>query len=260
MADKCLTVCEENVVETIGKENKGNKIKEIITWMMSNLKRTAYLAVLVVFTLISASLFIQNKIADAENDKLRKEMAALEDTNKALESKLAAAEQNRYDRVEVETVQIMKELSEASDLTTYEYEYINETTETNTRMLPILGWDILGTKNSVTIKYVGVINVGYDMSDIQYTVSKHDKRIYVTLPEAQVLDNYIKFDELTCICENNILNPIRTDAIMEYFEVIEADELAKAEADDIYGKADEQLKNIVSRYLGVFQDYEVVFN
>ena len=154
----------------------------------------------------------------------------------------------------------MKKLSEASNLTTYIYEYTNKTTESSTRMLPVLGWDILGTTNSVTIQYSGVINVGYDMNEIDYAISEKDAAIYVTLPKAEVFDNYIKFDDLKCICDNNILNPIRTDSVMEYFEEIEQEELANAKADEIFDKADGQLKEIVKGYLGVIPEYEVRFS
>ncbi len=221
----------------------------LIAWLKSN---KLYGVILLILVGVSVTLFVQNKMVDKENQKMEEKV-------EVLKSKLDAAEKGRYERIEIETEQIMKKLSKASNLTTYIYEYTNKTTESSTRMLPILGWDILGTTNSVTIEYSGVINVGYDMNEIDYELSDEDAAIYVTLPEAKVLDNYIKFDDLNCICDNNILNPIKTDLVMEYFKEIEQEELVKAEADEIYDKADEQLEEIVKGYLGVIPEYGVRF-
>lgn len=261
MNDKFLPeLHNETETEEVVFENSGGKKKQgIFSKLVKDLLRGIYIAILLVFAGIATLLFVQNKKADRENEKLVEQVYEMEESIIELESKLDAAEANRYDRLETKTVQIMKELLAVSDLTTYTYEYINETTESSTRVFPIFGWDILGTTNSVTIEYAGIINVGYNMKNIKYELSPTEKSIYVTLPEPEVLDNYIKFDDLSCTCDNNILNPIQTDAVMEYFEVIEAEELKKAEADGIYEKADEQLKSIITGYFGVFPDYEVKF-
>ncbi len=241
---------EDVIIEEEKKANKGNAL---IAWFRHNIKKSIYCVILLLLVGVSAVLLFQNKMSDKEIRKLEKKV-------EAQKSKLDAAEKKRYERIEIETEQIMKKLSEASNLTTYIYEYTNKTTESSTRMLPVLGWDILGTTNSVTIQYSGVINVGYDMNEIDYAISEKDAAIYVTLPKAEVFDNYIKFDDLKCICDNNILNPIRTDSVMEYFEEIEQEELANAKADEIFDKADGQMKEIVKGYLGVIPEYEVRFS
>lgn len=235
-----------------GEEKKLCKEGGRVSRFGHNLLKKVYGMVLLLFVGLAAVLFIQNKIGDNEKQKMEKRIADLE-------SELDSQEKKKYERVEIDTVQIVKDLKEASDLTTYTYEYTNKTTESSTRILPILDWDIPGTTSNVTILYSGVINVGYDMGEIDYELSKEEPVIYVTLPEPEVLDNYIKFDDLRCICDNNILNPIKTDAVMAYFNTIEQDELKKAEADDIYNKADGQLQEIVKRYFKVIPEYEVEF-
>lgn len=243
-------VKKEDVI--IEEERKAKKENSLIAWLRHNFLKKLYCMILLLLIGVSAVLLFQNKMADKENQKMEEKV-------EVLKSKLDAAEKGRYERIVIETEQIMKKLSKASNLTTYIYEYTNKTTESSTRMLPVLGWDILGTTNNVTIEYSGVINVGYDMTKIDYELSAKDATIYVTLPKAKVLDNYIKFDDLNCICDNNILNPIKTDSVMEYFKEIEQEELVKAEADEIYDKADAQLKEVVKGYLGVIPEYEVKF-
>lgn len=259
MDDKFLPETH-NEIEDIVFENKGEEKKQgILSKLIKDLLRGVYIAILFIFAGTAALLFVQNKKVDRENEKLAEQVYEMEESIVELQSKLDAAEKDKYDRLETKTVQIMKELLAKSDLTTYSYEYTNKTIESSTRVLPIFGWDIWGTTNSVTIEYSGIINVGYNMNNIKYNLSPTEKCIYVELPEPEVLDNYIKFDDLSCTCNDNPLNPIQTDAVMEYFEVLEQEELEKAEAEDIYGKADEQLKSIITGYFGVFPDYEVKF-
>jgi len=245
--------------ETDNKENKEKKVLSEVIKFLFKIRWDIKLVVMVILTIVSLVLLLQNKLTDAENMKLNNKMEDMKKSMKVLETKLDAAEQKRYERVETETVQVMKQLLAVSDLTTYTYEYANEITESSTRMLPFLGWDIPGTANKVTIQYSGVINIGYDISKMKYDLSHDEKKIYVTVPEPEVLDNYIKFDDLVCICEDNILNPIKTDTVMTYFKGIENIELAKAEAENIYEKANEQLKQTVKGYFAVFPEYDVVF-
>jgi hypothetical protein len=101
----------------------------LIAWLKSN---KLYGVILLILVGVSVTLFVQNKMVDKENQKMEEKV-------EVLKSKLDAAEKGRYERIEIETEQIMKKLSKASNLTTYIYEYTNKTTESSTRMLPILG-------------------------------------------------------------------------------------------------------------------------
>ena len=104
-----------------------------------------------------------------------------------------------------------------------------------------------------------MINVGYDVEKIEIEVDKTKPIIYVTLPEPHVADNYIRFDELVCKCDNNILNPIKTDAVLEYFNTIEQEELVKAEKDGIYEKAENQVKVIIESFFSSFPNYKIKY-
>lgn len=240
--------------ETTEKEqlNIGTTLKKVAKKLMEKPKRTLYWLIVIMLAVSLGNAMVQNKIADRKLERMEEK---LDD----LQSKLEAAQEKRYERVEVKTIQKAKELLASSNLTTYTYLYENETTESSTRIMPIFGWDIPGTKNSVTIEYTGVINVGYDVEKIEIEVDKEKPVIYVTLPEPHVADNYIRFDELVCKCNNNILNPIKTDAVLEYFNTIEQEELVKAEKDGIYGKAEDQVKVIIESFFSSFPNYKIKY-
>ena len=173
-----------------------------------------------------------------------------------LEFKLGAALQE-LEHVEISTVEIEEKLSLISELATSSFEYTNQKTITNTRQ--ILGIDIPGTTNSVTITYDGIIKVGYDISALRYTVDESSLEIRFKLPEAQVLDNYIILDTLQCNDKNNLFNPIGSDTIAEYFADIQKEELERATERGIFTEAEEQLKSIIINYFAAFPDYTIVF-
>ena len=159
--------------------------------------------------------------------------------------------------VEIQQVEIEEKLELISELATSSFQYTNQKTISNTRQ--ILGIDIPGTTNTVELIYSGVIKVGYDVSLIECVADEEKLQLVFTLPEPQVLDNYIILDTLQCNDKNNIFNPIGSDTIAQYFADIQAEELAAAEARGIYADAEAQLKSIITNYFAVFSDYTVVF-
>ncbi len=161
------------------------------------------------------------------------------------------------EHVEIQRVQIEEKLELISELATSSFEYTNQKTISNTRQL--LGFDIPGTTNTVELIYSGIIKVGYDVSQIACKADEEKLQLVFTLPEAQVLDNYIILDTMQCNDRNNIFNPIGSDKIAQYFADIQAEELEAAEARGIYEDAEEQLKSIITNYFAVFSDYTVVF-
>ena len=161
------------------------------------------------------------------------------------------------EHVEIQRVQIEEKLDLISELVTSSFEYTNQKTISNTRQL--LGFDIPGTTNTVELIYSGIIKVGYDVSEIECRADEENLQLIFTLPEAQVLDNYIILDTMQCNDRNNLFNPIGSDKIAQYFAEIQAEELKAAEARGIYDEAEKQLKSIITNYFAVFSDYEVVF-
>ena len=119
--------------------------------------------------------------------------------------------------------------------------------------------EILGTTNKITIVCDGIVKVGYDINSIKPEVDNKSKKIYIALPEPKILDNYIKWDTMICKEKNNILNPIDfkqyKDMITEIENKGEKDAIDKG----IYKKSNENLKHIITNFLGCFDEYEIVF-
>ncbi len=173
-----------------------------------------------------------------------------------LEAKLRAALQET-EHIEITNVYIEEKLSQIGELATMSFTYTGQKTIDNTRQL--LGVDILGTTNTVNVIYSGVIKVGYDVLDTQYTIDEKRRLILFALPEVEVLDNYIILDNLICEDENNIFNPIGSEDITMYFTEIQEAELAVAESKGIYLEAEEQMKFIIENFFAAFPDYKIIF-
>ncbi len=153
--------------------------------------------------------------------------------------------------------EVGEQLVSIGELSTASYEYTNTRTVTDTRQL--FGMEIPGTKNKVKLTYEGVIKVSYDVEEIEYTVDSDEGVIYVTLPEPEITDNYIRFDTIEIESSNNILNPINIDNLAAYFGNYRDEAIAKAEEMNIWGEAEDRMMLLVENFLGRFSDYEVEF-
>ncbi|SDM08186.1 Protein of unknown function [Sarcina sp. DSM 11001] len=117
-------------------------------------------------------------------------------------------------------------------------------------------WKIPGSKNSIKITCDGVIKVGYNIKDIRVQVE--DSKIYIALPEPKINDNYVIWDTVECTESNNILNPI---SFSQYQELIkEIEEKGQEETgEEIYKKAEDNIKILINGFLSEFSDYEIVY-
>lgn len=120
-------------------------------------------------------------------------------------------------------------------------------------------YPIFGTSNSVTLTCSGIVKVGYNIDDINIVVDSDSYKIYITLPEAKLNDNYIVWDTVKCSEENNILNPIDFAQYQSMIEEIEAEGLAKVEDMGIYEDAENHMKWIIEEFLSDIPEYTIVF-
>ena len=173
-----------------------------------------------------------------------------------LETQLTLALQEPEDTA-ITNIHIEEKLTQIGELSTSSFEYTNIKKVSNTRQ--VFGVDIPGTTNTLEITYSGVIKVGYNIDDIQYNINNDQKTITFTLPQPEVLDNYIIQDSLICKDGNNILNPISSEDVNSYFKEIEQEELIIAENNGIYDEAEDKLKSIIQNFFAAFPDYKIIF-
>ena len=147
-------------------------------------------------------------------------------------------------------------LVEIGELSTYAGEYTCTLGKEESRYwldkLPVLG-----STNSITITCNGIVKVGYDISDI--VVKVDDEKIYISIPEARLNDNYVIWDSLECDESNNIFNPIEFAQYQELINEIEDMGLEQVTEQGIYKKAEENLKVLINVFLAEFDDYEIVY-
>lgn len=136
------------------------------------------------------------------------------DDDDKLDLKLPGEKEKR----EVTVEEVKTKLVELDELATYSGEYTVTLGKDETRyLLDDIAVPI--TTNSIEITCDGIVKVGYDVSDINVKVD--DEKIYISLPESEVLDNYVIWDSIECDEENNILNPIEFSQYQELIDEIQ---------------------------------------
>ena len=154
--------------------------------------------------------------------------------------------------------EIETKLVEMSQLSTYSGEYSVTKSADFTRYF-IDNIAIPGTTNTIHIECQGLVKIGYDVESIAPTVDNESHKIYIALPEAKVLDNYIIWDTVKCLENNTILNPIDFGQYQTLISEMEAQGLSQVENNGIYAQAEEHVKSIIQNFLSGFDEFEVVF-
>ena len=156
--------------------------------------------------------------------------------------------------VTVEEVKV--KLDELSDFSTYMGTYSVTMAKDEMRYW-MERFEIPGSKNSIQLKCDGVVKVGYDFKKIKVRVD--DTKIYISLPEPKVNDNYVIWDTVECTESNSILNPLNFSQYQELIKEIEEKGLEEAESKGIYKAAEDNLKVLIGGFLSEFSDYEIVY-
>lgn len=156
----------------------------------------------------------------------------------------------------VSVEEVESRLVEIGELSTYSGEYTLTLGKEETRYL-LEDIPVLFSTNSVEITCSGIVKVGYNLSDI--IVRVEDECIYISIPEAQLNDNYVIWDSVVCSESNNILNPIEFSQYEEIIEEIEQRGLEDVTENGIYQSAEDNLKDLIEVFLSDFDDYEIVY-
>lgn len=152
--------------------------------------------------------------------------------------------------------EVKSKIKEMSELTTYSGEYTVTLGKDETRYF-LDNIKVLGTTNSIEITASGIVKIGYDMNQI--IVKVDDTKIYISLPELQINDNYVIWDTVKCSEANNIFNPIEFAQYQEIVDEIENKGLEDVEKQGIYQNAEENIKKTMNAFLAEFEDYEIVY-
>ena len=161
------------------------------------------------------------------------------------------------DAAEVSDEEIEERLLAIGELSTASFEYAN--TKTVTDMRQLFGKDIPLTQNRVTVTYEGVIKVSYDLEEAAFSVDREEGVITVTLPDARITDNYIKFDSIDIESSNNILNPINVDNLSSWFDSFQDEAVRRAEEMNIWEEAEDRMMLLIETFLASVSEYEVRF-
>ncbi len=176
----------------------------------------------------------------------------VEEDNASFDLELPLEVEKRVVTVE----EVESKLVEIGELSTYSGEYTCTFGKDETRY-----WldkiPVLGSTNSIEITCKGIVKVGYNMSDI--VVKVDDEKIYISIPEAQLNDNYVIWDSVECNESNSIFNPIEFSQYEEIIDEIEKKGLEDVTEEGIYQRAEENLKVLIEAFLAEFDEYEIVY-
>ena len=154
--------------------------------------------------------------------------------------------------------EVESQLKDIGEISTYSGEYtITKGKEFFRNVLD--DYKIPGTSNSITLTCTGIVKVGYDIDAINIVVDNDSYKIYITLPEPRVNDNYIIWDSVEYTEENNPLNPIEFAQYQSMIDEIEADGLKDVESKGIYEAAEKNIKFIIENFLADIPEYSIVF-
>lgn len=154
--------------------------------------------------------------------------------------------------------EIQMQLMEIGELSTYSGEYsVNKSADFTRYLLDDIA--IPGTTNTIRIECQGIVKVGYDIEKITPQIDNVSQKIYIALPEAEILDNYVIWDTVKCSENNTIFNPIDFAQYQTLIAEIESQGLSQAEADGIYDQAEDQIKRIIQNFLSGFKEFEIIF-
>ena len=184
----------------------------------------------------------------------KEEAEPLQPTSEAFDLKLPTETEKRIvTREEVEA-----KLVEVQEFATYSGQYHVLKAEELPRYI-LEDIEIPGTRNKIALECDGIAKVGYDVEEITVSVEPDADKIFIKLPQAKVLDNYLIWDTMVCEEQNNILHPIEFARYQELVGELEEMGLAKAEEEGIYKAAEKNMKTVVRNFLGEFDEYEVEF-
>lgn len=152
--------------------------------------------------------------------------------------------------------EVKSKLVRIGELSTYSGEYTCTLGKDETRYF-LDKIPVLFSTNSVELTCNGIVKVGYNMSDI--VVKVDDDKIYISIPEPQLNDNYVIWESVKCTEKNCIFNPIEFSQYEEIVGEIEKRGLEDVTKQGIYRKAEDNLKVLIEAFLSEFDDYEIVY-
>lgn len=146
-------------------------------------------------------------------------------------------------------------------LNTAEYYFTHVETFDSTKS--IREWPIPGTHSSFIYSYDGSIFAGIDFSKITLQKDDDNKKITISLPDAEIISSQIDPDSCTVYEEkNNILNPIHVSDVTDSFEDMIDSEVAKAIDNGILDRARDNAKSLIENFVKsgyAVGDYKIVF-
>lgn len=149
-------------------------------------------------------------------------------------------------------------LQEIRELATFSGRYKAVKTADGWRCLDDLNLPL--TRNTVAVSCEGIVKAGYDVDLITCEIDEASETVYIRLPHASVLDNYVIMDTVDVSGSvNNILHPLSFEEYLKVIVSVEEEGLAQVTEQGLFERAEEGFRNLVTQCLMGVTDYRIVF-
>ncbi|MBR4473825.1 MAG: DUF4230 domain-containing protein [Oscillospiraceae bacterium] len=211
-------------------------------------KTTAYIILIIVMVILIVGVILWSSSRFPQSDSL------FPDATPAV---VSSPKPDRPSIIQIEkevTSEMIREgLQDVGRLVTEEYYFTEVVNYSSVKKL----WNInLGFTNSnFLISYDGVVSAGIDLSDVRVEKMDDTKRIFVLVPEAEIMSVEIDFDSFKKYSEKEgIGNPLTLDNFNDALKSIDDMARQKALEKGILIRASENAQFIIQKLVGSLVD------
>lgn len=233
-------------------EAEGRKVLNAVKrkWERVKLKRIYITVTAVLFLMTGLVAWVYGR--NAAKQRYQNEIADLVEEISQREQEI---EQLRNEPILVNAVApeivldiLHSQVAEISELATVEYMFTDAAKYSDSKQ--IKNWNIPFTQKSFIMKWSGTIKAGIDLEKIAVRVENNDKKIIITVPNAEILSYEIDQDSVEVLDEkNNIFNKISVNDKVQFDAACEEAMKERAIESGMLEKALKYAENIIEQLL-----------
>lgn len=216
-------------------------------------KKLISIAILIAVVLLAiAAAWISGRVAAKKNSEA--EITALKAMIEEKDNQIQELNENPIvvnpisPKIELDILH--SKMSEIAELATMEYLFTDSAKFTDSKEIEKWKINIPFTQKSFILKWDGVIKAGVNLDLVTISVNEDEKKIVVSVPQAEILSYEIDNNSIEVLDEkNNIFNPITVEDKIKFDSKTEDAMTERAIENGLLEKAQTNAENILSRIL-----------
>lgn len=152
---------------------------------------------------------------------------------------------------------IETEIRSIGELATVEYLFTDAAKFSDSKQ--IKDWNIPFTEKSFIMKWNGVIKAGIDVENIDVRIDTDAMKIYISLPEAEILSYEIDDSTVEVLDEkDNVFNSITVDDKVNFDSSTKEAMIERAIESGLLEKAQKQAESVITNLLSAFTENYII--